>query len=82
MTKSKYSPWMGIYMLPVRDGVYQRDYGPSGLFYCKFGRGHWYVGCSTPADAECEISSSSMKLPWRGLAADPEAMKEVGNGSC
>ena len=78
------TPWFPGTVAPVRDGVYERKYldepeADESQRFAKFVHGRWYIGHSTPAFAEEELSTSLYRhgdsdFRWRGLASDPNAV--------
>ena len=66
----KLTPWFSGDQRPVRDGVYQRDYGNGGPpFYAKWARGWWWVGSPQPEFAAVEQKESIYQdVSWRGVA--------------
>ena len=72
MSDPKLTPWFKGGVKPVRDGVYERDYGGRPYFLCLFKDGEWMCYGDDVADA-ISVREPSMfqSEPWRGLASDP-----------
>ena len=60
------TPWYRGSQRPVRDGIYERNYGAiySNVYRCYFERGLWY------RDENRYAVSEIQNLPWRGLTKD------------
>ena len=66
--KPKLTPWFPGYVLPVRVGEYERDYGVSAIhpFKCLWDGVEWR------SPAFLDKPSRYQSLPWRGLAEPPK----------
>lgn len=65
----KLTKWYPGNVKPVRDGVYQRDYGEGEIVFCLFKSRSWYWCSDTIKGAEAEITPSlNQQVPWRGIA--------------
>ena len=69
----KLTPWYPGDVKPVREGVYERDYGAAGLLehrYCYWNGKWWGLYSTLPAGALWfkNKQSTSQNLPWRGVA--------------
>lgn len=66
--------WFPPDVVPVRPGVYQRDYGDDGgpavLQFCYFNGTTWFAQCDTPAHARDEMCPSMVPARWRGLTLE------------
>ena len=74
--KPKTTPWFSGNVKPVRDGVYERDYGgkgePAHIVFGRFSGGLWMCGDKTAERAALEVCATSFQdEPWRGLAEKP-----------
>ena len=75
---NKLTDWIPGKVMPVRVGVYQREYdkdSPARLIrYCYWNGDFWSVYGETPENAKYweGVSSGEQTLPWRGLARKPE----------
>ena len=73
----KLTKWVNSHTLPIRRGVYQRDYGYKKPKYSYWDGFQWYFGASDPDTAvrvfkfNGNFASSVMMLRWRGLAEPP-----------
>lgn len=69
--------WLPADVLPVRAGVYERDYSNPGrprgevVVFCRYDGGAWYTFEGSAAQAARSTVTSSNLRPWRGLAVDP-----------
>jgi len=69
--------WISGDLKPVRDGMYQRNYGDgSNLLYCRFQDGIWYLGKADLSFAAGQTSISTwQKELWRGLSSNPNEVQ-------
>jgi hypothetical protein len=76
MKNPKLTKWFDGSVKPVRDGVYERDYGAGVHAYWRFENGFWRFGAIDSLGDQfiysADRKSDSQKLPWRGLANNPE----------
>ena len=73
MTKPKLTPWFPPDVLPVRDGVYEMEYGVP--WFRAFRSGKWRFGASTveqAADKDRRPLYGGVRVRWRGLAEEPK----------
>jgi hypothetical protein len=68
------TPWFPGSVEPVREGVYQRQFGSTdNLGYCFWDGTHWHFRALTPIGAmNTSLVSTFHRLPWRGLAKEPK----------
>lgn len=68
------TPWLDGKDLPIRLGVYQRDYGQGRHWYSYWNGSYWGSLCafSDHAVSMRLIESNHQELPWRGYSRNPE----------
>lgn len=70
----KLTPWLDGDVRPAKVGVYRRKYHSGRKHYSLWNGARWNVGCTTVKQAaEVGCGSSFQRLPWCGLAQDPNA---------
>lgn len=77
MTTHPRTEWYPADVMPVRNGIYERDYGDGmynrddAVWFCNFRNGCWFEADSTPALAKRRHAASNFQvLPWRGLTSE------------
>lgn len=74
---AKLTPWFAGEVKPVHVGIYKRRMPIGSLVYSQWDGARWLLGGTTIAIAVRVSDCRSMvqSIPWRGLAANPEAAK-------
>jgi hypothetical protein len=75
----KLTPWFPEDVEPVREGVYEKDYGSGPPEFQTWLDGRWWYGSNTPQKTWCKVlrvpdeRDQCRPLPrmWRGLANKP-----------
>ncbi len=67
----KTTPWYPGTVKPVRVGLYQRDYGREGNYFCRWDGKVWYCGHYHTQIAAVDGDRSFFQdIPWRGLTKE------------
>lgn len=62
----KKTPWFDRYLMPARDGVYERAF-EVGRGFSRYEKGRWYFRNKTVEGAQAATMESGNLVRWRGL---------------